>query len=218
MARGHALALLLGLGLGLGACHKADLAAPLSGHQELCCKDARADNRSFVGCRATGYCRTTEDVWVRGPVSCGAVDEAQCAGGRCCELVVEPMASAEAPEPAAKNDDPGEVPVAEPPAPIAVTPVPIDWQARPTPVSVPKFVCTGADDRAVAGIVVLEVEVDAGGRVRAVAIRRSLAPGCDALARDALLHAEFEPALSPGGDPIPATISWSYRFEGEAPR
>ena len=59
------LLLALGCRVGPGA------SAPVEGHLELCCKAAREDNVSFVGCRATSYCRAAESVWVRGPLACG---------------------------------------------------------------------------------------------------------------------------------------------------
>lgn len=200
--------------LSLAGCRvDADAAEPVAGSQELCCKQAGDDNVSFVGCRATGHCRNSEPVWVRGPVSCGPVEPEGCEGGRCCTLVVDPTAS---PADEALADAVAEVadelPDAPPP-PERITPVPLDWQATPTPVAIPNYVCPATLERGVTGHVLLHVEVDGAGRVTQVAIRESLDPECDALARDALLHAEFEPALSPTGEPMAASMRWVYSFD-----
>ena len=45
-----------------------------------------------------------------------------------------------------------------------------------------------------------------------VVIREGFEPECDALARDALLHAEFEPARTPEGRPIASSLRYEYSF------
>jgi hypothetical protein len=52
-----------------------------------------------------------------------------------------------------------------------------------------------------------------------VVIRKGFEPECDALARDALLHAQFEPALSPERTPIASSLRYEYTFAShdEAP-
>ena len=194
-------------------CRGSDPNAPVEGHRELCCRAANPDNVSFVGCRATSHCRANEEIWVRGPVSCSLADPQACQGGRCCELDLEALAiresggpTDEAQEPAGENAT-----KAQTPAPDPIRPIPLDWRATPTVITVPKLVCPAGGE----GTVLLEVEVGADGRVIAVEIRRGFNPQCDALARDALLHAEFEPARSPTGEPIPATLTWPYQFGGD---
>jgi hypothetical protein len=98
---------------------------------------------------------------------------------------------------------------ATPPAPARISPIPLEWRATPVVIAVPKFVCP------VAGTVLLHVEVGADGRVGEVEVRDGFDPQCDALAREALRHAELEPARAPTGEPIPSTLSYSYRFEGQ---
>ncbi|PRP91317.1 Gram-negative bacterial tonB protein [Enhygromyxa salina] len=75
----------------------------------------------------------------------------------------------------------------------------------------PKLVCPALGEGET-GAVSLRVEVDASGRVSAVAVLDGLDPACDALAVDALVHAEFEPARSPAGEPIDASLTFVYRF------
>ncbi|WP_146156129.1 hypothetical protein, partial [Enhygromyxa salina] len=79
--------------LGLAGCRGANPELPVDGHRELCCKAANPDNVSFVGCRATTYCRTNESVWVRGPITCSPEGTPNCAGARCCKLDVEAVAT-----------------------------------------------------------------------------------------------------------------------------
>lgn len=204
-----ALALSLGLGLGLGCRASGDASEPVDGHSELCCKQAGDDNVSFSGCRATSTCRTTESVWVRGAVVCTPADSERCLGGRCCTLAAavtepkaEPELEAKAPEPALLSPDPA-----------PVTPYPLDWTPLPTPIAIPTYVCPASVERGVSGTVLLHVEVDAFGSVTDVVVRQSLDPECDALAHDALLHAEFEPAMTPEGEAIASSLRWVYSFE-----
>jgi TonB family protein len=190
------LPLALALALALGGCRGGETELPVAGELELCCKAAGQDNVSFSGCRVTSFCRANESVWVRGPLSCSATTSDQCAGGRCCELDLARAPSTLAPDP----------------SPLALNPIPVDWQGTPTPVYVPNFVCPASVERGVSGTVLLHVTVDETGRVTDVTIHRSLLPECDALARDALLHAEFEPALTPVGKPVAARMIWAYQF------
>ena len=183
--------------------------APVSGHHELCCKAANADNVSFVGCRASNYCRAGEEVWVRGPV--------RCTGGGECALAVEVAAL----EPEPESGEAGEAPPEAPP-PAPVVPIDLDYRAEPTLESIPTLICPATVERGVEGRVLLAIEVTAEGRVSSVEIREGLDPECDALAREALKNARFAPARTPGGEPIASSMTWSYAFvadgrgEGEA--
>ncbi|NVB40154.1 TonB family protein [Pseudenhygromyxa sp. WMMC2535] len=214
-SRVEALALLVGaagLAFGLGACRPAgDPQAPLRGELELCCKEGGEDGSEFRGCRSEGRCRIAEPIWVRGPLRCGPIDESSCAGGRCCTLDVVVNGAAQVERDAGEQGEDEAPPAAR--APAAITPVPLDWRAEPTPVLVPKYVCPVSVERGLVGEVVLHVEVAADGRVSEVEVRQGLDPECDTLARDALLHAEFEPARSPEGEAIAASLRWVYRFE-----
>lgn len=213
--------LLLAALCALAGCRVTEPESVVEGHHELCCKAANPDNLGFVGCRASSSCRTGERVWVRGPVTCAPPDAQRCAGGRCCELdlgaVVQlgldaevrsdgARVDAEPPEPIPKLDR-------EPaPKPALIVPVPLDWQARPTAITIPKLVCPATVERGVVGTVELRIEVDASGRVTEASIRSGTDPVCDALAREALLHAEFEPARTPDGQAIPSSVTWRYEF------
>lgn len=211
--------------LGLAGCRVTEPEAVVAGHHELCCKAANADNLGFVGCRTSSSCRSNERVWVRGPVTCAPLDPQRCAGGRCCEIDLGAVAllehdaevrfdsshvDAEPPELAPET-------LADPvrqlaPEPATIVPVPLDWQARPTPITIPKLVCPATVERGVVGSVELHVEVDASGHVTEATIRGGIDPQCDALAREALLHAEFEPARAPAGQPIASSLTWVYEF------
>jgi TonB family protein len=217
----HPRVLLLAALCALAGCRVTEPESVVEGHHELCCKAANADNLGFVGCRASSSCRTSERVWVRGPVTCAPPDAQRCAGGRCCELDLRAVAQLELDtevrfDGARVDAEPREPivdPVTEPaPEPVPIVPVPIDWQARPTAVSIPKIVCPATVERGVVGLVELRVEVDASGRVTEVSIRRGIDPQCDELAREALLHAEFEPALTPAGQAIASSVTWTYEF------
>ncbi len=207
------------LALALGGCRGGAAEQPMAGDLELCCKAANDDDVSFIGCRATGYCRASESVWIRGPLTCTADTPDECAGGRCCKLDLDALADRSGtPSP----ETPPTLPFPEaaqtvdsPPSPVDITPVPLDWQALPTVVFVPRMVCPATVERGVTGTVVLQVEIDEAGHVTEVAIREGFDPECDALARDALLHAEFEPALTPEGRPLPATLRYEYSFAAD---
>lgn len=207
------------LALALLGCRGSASEQPMAGDLELCCK-AAIDDVSFVGCRATGVCRTSESVWIRGPLTCSADTPDQCEGGRCCTLDLEALATRGsvvptiAPPVAESTVEPAPDPA---PDPAAVAPVPLDWRPLPKLVSVPKLVCPATAQRGVTGTVVLQVEVDASGRITAVSIREGFEPECDALARDALEHAEFEPAVDPDGNPIPSSLRYEYGFTDEEP-
>lgn len=207
------LLLALAVAGAMAGCRGATAEQPMAGDLELCCK-AASDDVSFVGCRPTGHCRASESVWIRGPLTCSADTPDQCAGGRCCTLDVEALAARGAPPLPATTPEPEPTTTPEPPPePAAITPVPLDWQAKPTAVAVPKLICP---TRA-SGTVLLHVAIDETGRVIEVAIREGLEPECDALARDALLHAEFAPALTPDGRPIPSSLIWPYSFDTAEP-
>jgi hypothetical protein len=200
--------MLLALGLfatacALAGCRVTEPERVVAGHHELCCKAANSDNLGFVGCRASSSCRTSERVWVRGPVTCEPPDAQRCAGGRCCELDLEALALLDLDAATLVGDPHGDrpvepetpVPVFEPaPEPWPIVPVPLDWQARPTPVTIPKMLCPATVERGVVGEVVLDIVVDANGKVTEASVRTGFDLQCDTLARDALLHAEFEPA------------------------
>jgi TonB family protein len=226
---GRRLALALALGLLGGGCRGAEAEQPIAGDLELCCKAAKADEISFVGCRAAHVCRATEEVWIRGPLTCTAAAPEQCEGGRCCALDLEALAlrggpanprsrpaesssagSADARESSSNRSEPDQ------PEAAPVTPIPLDWSGRPTPVFIPKFVCPALEQGG-SGAVVLWIEIDTSGRVTEAAIRESLDPECDALARDALLHAEFEPGLNPDGQPIATALRYRYEFGERSP-
>jgi TonB family protein len=201
--------LLLASALALAGCRGAAAERPMSGNLELCCKDA-IDEVSFVGCRPAGPCRATESVWIRGPLICTADTLDACAGGRCCTLDIEPLARFATDS---SLGSPLASPIERQPDPASITAVPLDWGPLPTPISVPRFVCPAS------GIVMMQVDVDAGGRVTAVTILEGFDPECDALAREALLHAEFEPAATPEGQPIQSSLRYEYEFApaGEGP-
>src|SRR5690606_29490216 len=167
---------------------------------------------SFVGCRPTGHCRASESVWIRGPLTCTADPPDQCGGGRCCKLDLDALATRGQPAAPEPGLDTSPAPVEPTPDPASITPVPLDWQPLPRVVSVPYLMCPATAERGIAGTVVMQVEVDGTGRVTSVAIREGFEPECDALARDALLHAEFEPALTPEGRPIASSMRYEYQF------
>ncbi len=93
------------------------LEQPVEGNLELCCK--AGDTLEFSGCRTTGRCRQSEPIWLRGPASCGPVDETACADGRCCTLAL-PRDVPDPPRAAEPSEVEVEVP---PPAPIEPMPV-----------------------------------------------------------------------------------------------
>lgn len=78
--------LLAGLAVA-GACQTIKPDAAVEGFPQACCTEADPKLEQFQGCRLTGgncKARKGETWWMRGDVACGPVDEAACAGGRCC--------------------------------------------------------------------------------------------------------------------------------------
>ncbi|MCA9653628.1 MAG: hypothetical protein H6712_07755 [Myxococcales bacterium] len=74
------------LGL-LCGCHSIKPEASIEGAPQACCTIADPQLKSFKGCRIPHRnckSRQGEKWWMRGSVSCGPVDEANCDGGRCC--------------------------------------------------------------------------------------------------------------------------------------
>lgn len=216
MLPGHPRTLLLATLCALAGCRVSEPERVVAGHHELCCKAANPDNLGFVGCRASSSCRTSERVWVRGPVTCEPPDAQRCSGGRCCQLDLEALALLELDAAEVVDgphvDAPVEAAVEPAPGPALIVPVPLDWQPLPTPVAIPKMLCPATVERGVVGEVVLHIEVDASGHVTNAAIRSGFDAQCDALARDALLHAEFEPARTPEGVAIASSLTWVYAF------
>lgn len=110
----------LGLGLGfvlgvpLGGCRTIKADATVDGAPEACCTKADFELKSFMGCRIPGRrCSGDEKFWMRGHVVCGAVDEAQCEGGRCCSY--EPQYDPDLGKPTQADDAPAtDAPPAEP--------------------------------------------------------------------------------------------------------
>jgi hypothetical protein len=76
------MVLVLGLAPGCGGRHPPT--QPVDRAPEACCTDADEQLQQFAGCRVGGRCRQSEVFWMRGAVTCGPVDEASCANGRCC--------------------------------------------------------------------------------------------------------------------------------------
>jgi hypothetical protein len=82
----------LGLGivlaLALPGCSVIKDDASVDGAPQACCSAADSKLKEFEGCRILhrGSCkaRKGEKFWMRGHVMCGPVNEAECAGGRCC--------------------------------------------------------------------------------------------------------------------------------------
>lgn len=74
------------LGLAAGACTAVKKEASVEFAPQACCTEADAELQHFKGCRLPRRnCHKEEKWWMRGHVTCGPVDEASCAGGRCCE-------------------------------------------------------------------------------------------------------------------------------------
>jgi TonB family protein len=211
---GHPRVLLLATLCALAGCRVSEPKRVVAGHHELCCKSANADNLGFVGCRTSRSCRTSERVWVRGPITCEPPDPQRCAGGRCCQLDLEALALLGLDAAQVVDGPHADAPVEaeSAPAPALIIPIPLDWQPRPTPVTIPKLLCPATVERGLVGEVLLHIEVDASGQVTHAEIRRGFDPQCDALARDALLHAEFEPARTPEGLEIASSLTWVYAF------
>jgi hypothetical protein len=130
---GHPRVLVFATACLLAGCRVSEPKRVVAGHHELCCKSANADNLGFVGCRASRSCRTSERVWVRGPVTCEPPDPQRCAGGRCCQLDLEALALLEL-DAAQVVEGPNvgtPVETESEPVPALIVPVPGDGRACP---------------------------------------------------------------------------------------
>ena len=122
---------------------------PVEHAPQACCTEADAQLQHFKGCAVSRRnCRREERWWMRGFVTCGPVDEANCAGGRCCEYrpqydagVGEGAAAAGEGEDGGAADD-GGTPEADPadagPAPEAEAEVPEDAGEAEAPAPAPE--------------------------------------------------------------------------------
>ena len=69
--------------VGCGGRHQPSM--PVEQAPEACCTKGDMQLQHFSGCRVGGRrCGEREVYWMRGAVTCGPVDTANCAGGRCC--------------------------------------------------------------------------------------------------------------------------------------
>jgi hypothetical protein len=83
MAKLFPIAFAVGLLLGCGGHYKPTQPVELA--PEACCTIGDMELQHFQGCRVGGRrCKKGEIYWMQGSVTCGPVDEANCAGGRCC--------------------------------------------------------------------------------------------------------------------------------------
>ena len=62
------------------------------------------------------------------------------------------------------------------------------------------------------GVVILQVDIDAAGRVKKVDLIQGLGYGCDEAAIAAIQQCTFTPALA-GGEPVPVSMRLPYRFK-----
>jgi periplasmic protein TonB len=69
-----------------------------------------------------------------------------------------------------------------------------------------------AKHSSIEGLVVLQVEIDAEGRVMDVQVAQSLGFGCDEAAVEALKQSTFSPAYE-DGKPVPVRLRIPYRFK-----
>lgn len=80
-------ALAFGFGF-VAACtgaRKVPAEAPIENIDQMCCKKGDAKSGRFGGCVVNKRaCRDETPMWIRGTISCGPVNEAECLGGRCC--------------------------------------------------------------------------------------------------------------------------------------
>ncbi len=61
--------------------------APIESIDQMCCAKGDAESGRFGGCVVTDRaCREETPLWIRGTISCGAIDEANCLGARCCQF------------------------------------------------------------------------------------------------------------------------------------
>jgi hypothetical protein len=110
----------------LAACRVDDAPnRPIDDHVAMCCKAGGGDPLSFTGCRPSNHCRTSETLWVRGPLECGLFDAERCEGGRCCSLDVAMPGSAASTEPMIEGEP---IESLEIPAPAAIEPMPFEPQ------------------------------------------------------------------------------------------
>jgi len=62
------------------------------------------------------------------------------------------------------------------------------------------------------GVVILQVDIDAGGEVKKVVVVQSLGYGCDEAAVAAVQQSSFFPAVT-NGQPVPVRLEIPYRFK-----
>jgi len=73
------------VGLWLSACGRVPPEQPIDFIDQACCSEADTKLSEFKGCLVgKKNCPKSHKWWMRGQVSCGPVDDAACAGGRCC--------------------------------------------------------------------------------------------------------------------------------------
>jgi len=112
-----------------------------------------------------------------------------------------------------------------PPKPLPKPPVPVSTGAQGPVRSVaqvsqlPHFVTQAkaaypeaARHSNVEGVVLLQVDIDSGGKVMNAQVVQSLGFGCDEAALEALQESTFTPAYD-GGQPVPVRIRIPYRFK-----
>ena len=123
-----ALIVCLGLVFGSGCRARYDASEPINAIPTACCKEGDQELQHFKGCRPDGRCKSGEPYWLRGAITCGPVDEAACAGARCCEYRTqgdspntsseeESSASEPTPSPEDATSTPSEAPATTDPAP-----------------------------------------------------------------------------------------------------
>lgn len=70
------------------SCGKPPPTQPIELADQACCLEANDDLTAFKGCVLTRReCTKKRKWWMRGQVTCTAVDQARCAGERCCHYV-----------------------------------------------------------------------------------------------------------------------------------
>ena len=77
----------LSLALTLGGC-KPEYAPeqPVATTPSACCTVVSEDMKQGAGCEVRKRCTKDQTVWLQGAVTCSAVDDTQCQGGRCCKF------------------------------------------------------------------------------------------------------------------------------------
>jgi TonB family protein len=63
------------------------------------------------------------------------------------------------------------------------------------------------------GVVRFKLGIDENGKVVSVKVIERAGHGFDEAGARAMWQSKFKPAVSNDGRPVPATISWAYRFE-----